>query len=492
MMLSLSLELSQCGSSMVLVLLTCLGSSLTFVSSSPHLLILTKLRSSLQHKYPPSHPGYSHASVHPTFKHLSLSISIDRPQIPAIYQSNPLNQQTYPITTMPPTNKTWHIQHHALTHQPDKTKQFICPAETSPHRATLLSFPSRRSTLPELNAATRNEIISLATAIATFEPVRLHTRPEDIPQAQALLDKQTTLSSQQRANITLISAPTNHCWIRDTGPVYIRAADAADKTRYAIDFRFCEWGQKTSERIYGASVSPAAAKALERSPQYAEWPVMDDEAMRENTAFAGVVLDLENEKTDAVADVVGTFMATESSIIGDARNAGLGKAEVEAELGRLLGVSTFIWFPGRVGLDVTDVHIDAEVRFVRPGVVVVCRPHEKADKVHWKIYSEIREVLERSTDARGRRFEIHDVVEPDPACVKGDLHGEEDAPAASYVNFYFVNGGLVMPMFGDAEADAKAFELLKSLVPDREVRQVEVNALPRTGGVLHCVTQQVV
>jgi hypothetical protein len=100
--------------------------------------------------------------------------------------------------------------------------------------------------------------------------------------------------------------------------------------------------------------------------------------------------------------------------------------------------------------------------------------------------------LERSTDARGRRFEIHDVVEPDPACVKGDLHGEEectlsafswgrqttttpgltnltsasictsvtsslepdpacvkgdlhgeeDAPAASYVNFYFVNGGL--------------------------------------------------
>jgi agmatine deiminase len=33
-----------------------------------------------------------------------------------------------------------------------------------------------------------------------------------------------------------------------------------------------------------------------------------------------------------------------------------------------------------------------------------------------------------------------------------------------------------MPAFGDAEADAKAFELFKSLVPDREVRQVEVNA----------------
>ena len=412
---------------------------------------------------------------------------------------------------MPPTNKTWHIQHRALSLQADRTKQYICPAETSTHLATLLSFPSRRSTLPELHAKTTNEIISLATTIAAFEPVRLYSRPEDIPQAQALLDKQPTLSPQHRANITLIAAPTNHCWIRDTGPVFVHSADPTDKTHYAIDFRFCEWGHKTTERIYGASVSPAAAEALQTSPQYAEWPAMDEQAMRENTDFASVVLDLENASADTVADAVvrvqtdirlegggievdgeGTFMATESSIIGDARNAGLGKAEIEAELGRLLGVSTFVWFPGRVGLDVTDVHVDAEARFVRPGVVVVCRPHEKAEKVHWEVYSEIRAVLERSTDARGRRFEVHDVVEPDPDRVTGDLAGEEEAPAASYVNFYFVNGGLVIPAFGDAEADEKAFELLKRLVPEREVRQVEVNALPRTGGVLHCVTQQVV
>jgi agmatine deiminase len=54
-----------------------------------------------------------------------------------------------------------------------------------------------------------------------------------------------------------------------------------------------------------------------------------------------------------------------------------------------------------------------------------------------------------------------------------------------------VNGGLVIPAFGDPEPDRKAFELLQKLVPEREVRQVAVNALPRTGGVLHCTTQQV-
>jgi agmatine deiminase len=406
---------------------------------------------------------------------------------------------------MPPTNNIYHIKHQEALKMDQK---YIYPSETSPHKATLLSFPSARSTFPELHLKTRKEIINLATTIAAFEPVRLHTRPEDLPSAEALLSEcKTHTPAAHLANIALIPAPTNHCWIRDTGPVYVRSADSADTARYAIDFQFCEWGHKTDERIYGSANSAAAAAALERSPQHADWPVMDEAATKENTAFAAAVLAIENESTDdpvtrvqthlklegggIEVDGEGTFMATESSIIGDARNPGLGKAEIEAELSRLLGVSAFVWFPGRIGLDVTDVHVDAEARFIRPGVVVVCRPHPDAEKVEWEIYEEIREVLEKSTDARGRSFEVHDVVEPDPKLVKGDLEGEEEAPAASYVNFYFVNGGLVMPAFGDVEADAAAFELIKSLVPEREVKQVDVNALPRTGGVLHCVTQQV-
>jgi agmatine deiminase len=410
---------------------------------------------------------------------------------------------------MPPTNKTWHIQQRAKTQA--TTQKYTCPAETTPHLATLLSFPSRRSLLPELHEKTSTEIINLAKTIATFEPVRLHVRPEDLLHAQSLLNAHQ--NPKTAYPITLIPAPTNHVWIRDTGPVYVRGTH--DNTRYAIDFQFCEWGHKTGERIYGSSASPAAALALERTPAYADWPVMDEAAMAENTNFARAVLDLENEAVaaqlpDASPEPVtrvsthirlegggieidgeGTFMATESSIVGPARNPGLSRSEIEGELSRLLSVTKFIWFPGRVGLDVTDVHIDAEARFVRPGVVVVCRPHESAEKVHWEVYEEIREVLRDSVDARGRKIEVHDVVEPDPRFVKGDLPGEEAAPAASYVNFYFANGGLVMPAFGDAVADERAFELMKSLVPERVVKQVAVNALPRTGGVLHCVTQQV-
>lgn len=390
-------------------------------------------------------------------------------------------------------------------------KQYVFLPETTPHLATILGFPSRCSTFPGLYERTASEIIDLAGAIAAFEPVRLYIRPEDQHHAEDLISKRlSSVPETSRSRISLVPCATNHVWVRDTGPVYVRCADDT-RQRAAIDFRFCEWGNKIDEQIYNSSADKAAALAVEADAGAADWPTMDAGARAENTAFASTVLELENAalKRDAQPPVPlirsrvrlegggieldgeGTFMATESSVIGPLRNEGLSRQEIEVELARLLGVRKFIWIPGRIGLDITDCHIDAEARFIRPGVVVLCRPRAGCEPVYWEIYQEMRAILEAETDARGRQFEIHDVEEPDLVLVKGDFPGEEAEPAASYVNFYFTNGGLVIPAFGDAEADQKALSLFRRLVPEREVRQVAVNALPRTGGVLHCVTQQV-
>lgn len=417
---------------------------------------------------------------------------------------------------MPPTTNIHHHQQNTPPHTTSNSnKKYIYRAETTPHLATILSFPSRCSTFPSLYSRTCHEIIDLAGTIAHFEPVRLHVRPEDRARAQALVDQRMRdTTADERGRITLIPVATNHVWVRDTGPVYVRGAE--DGLRYAVDFRFCEWGDKVGEQIYNRSADKAAACVIESVSECEsgagtgpDWPIMDENARRDNAAFAQRVLELENamyphqpvtrvqsavrlEGGGIEMDGEGTLMAAESSVLVSSRNAGLSRGEIETELRRLLGIQKFIWIPGREGLDITDCHIDAEARFIRPGVVVVCKPHRSCAQVYWDIYREAREILDHATDAQGRRLEVYDVEEPDPVLVKGDVAGEEAAPAASYVNFYFVNGGLVVPAFGDPETDQKAVELLKKLVPEREVKQVAVNALPRTGGVLHCTTQQVV
>jgi agmatine deiminase len=411
---------------------------------------------------------------------------------------------------MPATNNLWHANQRASTTatlhtETNPNKKYTYLAETTPHLATILSFPSRCSTFPSLYDRTCSEIVDLAGTIASFEPVRLHVRPEDQSRAQKLVDERMkTAPAEHRARIRLIAAPTNHVWVRDTGPVYVRGAD--DGKRYAIDFRFCEWGNKLGERIYNSSLDKAAA--LKAEEEESDWPIMDEQVRLENTAFAQRVLELENElyPESPVSRVVsgvrlegggiemdgeGTFMAMESSVTVASRNEGLSREDIEKELSRLLGIRKFIWIPGREGLDITDYHIDAEARFIRPGVVVVGRPHPKCGQVFWDVYHEMRAILDTATDAQGRQLQVYDVEEPDPDLVRGDVPGEEVEPAASYVNFYFTNGGLVVPAFGDAVTDAKALETLSKLAPERRVCQVNVNALPRTGGVLHCTTQQV-
>jgi agmatine deiminase len=329
------------------------------------------------------------------------------------------------------------------------------------------------------------ELAQLALAIAEFEPVRLYVRPEEIQLAESLVKENDSKTSR----ISIIPCPINHCWVRDTGPVYVRDTTGSfPNRRFAINFRFNEWGDKKPEEdgiCWGQ-----------------HWPLMNDQVLQENADFARWVIDHDLEpapvgRIDApiraeggalVTDGEGTLLITESSIICDERNPGMSKSDIEAELKRLLGIDKVIWFPGRRNVDITDVHMDAEARFVRPGVIAYSKPHAIAIDLWKDLSAEILDILERETDAKGRRLQIHTIEEPDP---RGLVQSDHDELSASYVNFYFVNGGLIIPKFGDDERDQRALEMLQELMPERVVRQVYTNAIPLTGGVIHCVTQQV-
>ena len=114
--------------------------------------------------------------------------------------------------------------------------------------------------------------------------------------------------------------------------------------------------------------------------------------------------------------------------------------------------------------------------------------------------------LQRQTDAKGRPLTVHKLPVPDHPilCSAGDCAAYDFAPgedvrtpgerlAASYVNFYFTNGAVLVPQFGgeNAESDARACRILQQLCPDRRVTGLPAREILQGGGNIHCITQQI-
>ena len=112
-------------------------------------------------------------------------------------------------------------------------------------------------------------------------------------------------------------------------------------------------------------------------------------------------------------------------------------------------------------------------------------------------------VLEQETDAKGRTIRVHKLLIPkEPVRITQEevdafafAEGEDQREAgerlaASYVNFYILNGKVLLPQFGD-ERDALAVEQLKTLFPERKIVPIDARNIIVGGGNFHCLTQQI-
>lgn len=337
-----------------------------------------------------------------------------------------------------------------------KHGRFRMPAESARHSHTLMAFPSMESAESQEHLdALQSEVTNIANAISRFEPVHLYAGKDLIPHATSMVGH----------NVSVKPATVNELWIRDSGPVFVQ--DLSTGKRTAITFSFNYWGGKL--------------------------PAIGDENVATQIAIHSsepcVTSNLILEGGGIEHDGEGTFLGTESCIINDNRNPEISKSKAEAELRDKLGVTHFIWIPGIKGYDITDYHIDALARFTSPGVVLLSKPSRNADSVAIEAYESARSILKSATDAKGRTLTVHECEEPETA-----LLGPPDKfneVIATYANYLLVNGAVIMPRFGQEKQDAAAFELFKRLFPEREVVQVSLNILPRTGGGIHCATQQV-
>mgnify|MGYP001825726858 FL=1 len=180
------------------------------------------------------------------------------------------------------------------------------------------------------------------------------------------------------------------------------------------------------------------------------------------------------------------MLLTENVQLNRNRNPNWTRQEVEAEMHGKLGTSKAIWVPRGLEADTTesgtDGHIDTLACFVKPGVVVV---HGQPDPDHpdHEATREIEAIMRTETDARGRALEVIVLEAPK------ERHDHGEPLSCSYVNFSFVNGGVVLCEFDDPQDEVVA-GVFRRLFNDREVVSVPAVDIFRGGGGVHCITQQ--
>jgi agmatine deiminase len=340
------------------------------------------------------------------------------------------------------------------TERSGETEMYSIPHESEEHEGTWLIWPHQYT----YGMAYRKKIepiwIRVTRALSPGENVHIiaYNEKEKKRITKLLEDHQVDLT-----NVDFTIAKSDDVWVRDTGPIF--AFDENDDMTI-LDFAFDGWGKKEPyKKDDKIPVQVAKAKGIRIK----------------------TIPDIVIEGGAIESDGAGTLMACRSSVISTNRNPDVSQGEMEKFLKQYTGASNFIWLDGVTDEDITDAHIDGMARFYDKNTLLTV-PEDDFFDLYENISEKDYDTLQSARNADGEKYEIVEI--PLTAKnVKGlDYKG-------SYLNFYVGNEVVLLPVYGDRN-DETAVEILQDLYPDRKIVPINVTALYKNGGMLHCVTQQ--
>ncbi len=352
-----------------------------------------------------------------------------------------------------------------------KKDGYRMPGEFEPHAGTFIIWPERSDNWRLGAKPAQEAFINVATAISQFEPVTVLVSRAQYENACNSLPE----------DIRVIEMSNDDSWVRDCGPTFVKNASGDVR---GVDWEFNAWGGLVDGLYFPWDQDDKVAGKVCRIER------------KDSYRTDGFVL----EGGSIHVDGDGTCYTTEECLLSEGRNSHMTKEEIEDTLKEYLNVEKIVWLKNGIYNDETNGHVDNILCVVKPGVVMLAWTDDKNDP-QYEISAENLEILENTTDAKGRKIEVIKLMLPKPILITDEESGgvdavfgtlprlEGDRLAASYVNFYICNGGIIFPMFGDAN-DELAKQTLEKAFPDRKVVGVKAREILLGGGNIHCITQQ--
>ena len=345
----------------------------------------------------------------------------------------------------------------------------VMPAEWEPHLGTVMIWPERPGSWPYNAAPARPVFARIISEISKGEKVFLAVSEAGESSAKELL-KNEILSER----VELWRVKTDDCWARDMAPTFIKRGGE----RFGVDWAFNAWGGDYNG-LYGDYFN-------------------DDKFASYACARLGVKCINARPFVLAGGSVhsngCGTIITTEECLLSKGRNPSLSKAQISEKLKQYLGAEKIIWLKRGIVGDETDGHVDNICAFTgKESVVLAWNDAGEQGEIcreNYRILTESglnvtkltlpeKPVAVSSYDLKGFRFAEGEAVRK-----------EGERLAASYVNFYICNAGVLVPQFGD-QNDKNAIQVLKTAFVGRKIIPVPARELIVGGGNIHCLTQQV-
>jgi agmatine deiminase len=338
---------------------------------------------------------------------------------------------------------------------------FRMPAEWEAHEATWLAWPHETTDWPGKFTSIAWIYGEIVRHLSRVEKVRILVENAD---AENKIRKTLEKCHAQMAAVEFFQIPTDRSWTRDFCPIFVKNSASQN---VLLNWRFNGWAKySNAERDDAVTGALAAKLGLEMyTPEH-----------------RGNRIVLEGGSIDV--NGAGSILTTEECLLSEvqARNPGLGRADMEQIFREFLGARHTLWLRNGIAGDDTHGHVDDLARFTDARTIVIASEADPAE-INYEALRENLALLREFKDQDGEPLQVETLPMPEPVFFDG-----QRLPA-SYANFYIANRLVLVPTFNDPQ-DRIALSKLAELFPDRTVTGIAATDLVLGLGTLHCMTQQ--
>ena len=337
---------------------------------------------------------------------------------------------------------------------------YAFPAEWERQQGTWLSWPRPEGiSFPDRYHRIGKQLCEIVRQIALRQDVHIN-----VPNGnwERIVRSELKTHAVPTRRIAFHHIKTNEAWCRDHGPAFL--LHGKSKKPAVVDWGFNAWGGKYPPYDDDDAVPIHAAAAIGLKALFSPGIVMEGGAVDFNGA--------------------GTVLTTTDCLLNKNRNPHLSREQIEHYLKDYYGQKHVCWLTGGIDGDDTDGHIDDLARFIDARTIVFGVEPNRKD-ANYAVLRDVRAQLDTLRDQDGEPFEIVELPMPRPVVI------EDQRCPATYMNFLFVNGALLVPTYRDPKNDKLALRLLQERLPNHDVVGIDCTEIIWGLGAIHCLTQQV-